>query len=114
MNTYQLNLLNSFGYICEWVGIALVILLPLRNLVRNGELKRAVCRMWIYYFCWSVVLSFVLPVTASFIFHDKRAYECFPEMTGIVPVALLGWLPSLTLGGAVWLLRKFFKRRHSE
>jgi hypothetical protein len=109
-----MRLLNNFGYFCEWFGIALVLFFPLRHLLLRGELRRAVLQMWLYYFIWSIVLCFILPITTAAIFHEKRAIGCFPDATGIVPIALLGWLPSLVICGLVWLAKTGFKRSHSQ
>jgi hypothetical protein len=113
MSDDHLHILNLSGYFCEGLGIALVLFFPLRHLLLKGELRRAVLQMWAYFFLWSIALCFIFPVAAASVFHDKRAYGCFPEMIGIVPVALLGWLPSLLLCGLVWLAKTGFKRSHS-
>ena len=114
MSQDQLHILNISGYVCEWLGIALVVFFPLRHLLLKGELRRAVLQMWMYFLLWSIVLCFLFPVVAASIFHDKRAYGCFPEMIGIVPVAVLGWFPSFLLCGLVWLARAGFKRNHPQ
>jgi len=114
MNNSQLHILNIAGYLAEWIGVALVLFFPLRRLLLRGELRRAVLQMWLYYFIWSVALCFILPITTASIFHDKRAIGCFPETIGIVPIALLGWLPSFIVCGLVWLVRTGFKRSHPQ
>jgi len=114
MSDVHLHILNLSGYFCEGLGIALVLFFPLRHLLLKGELRRAVLQMWLYYFIWSIVLCFVLPLTTAAIFHDKRAIGCFPEAVGIVPVAVLGWIPSFILCGLVWLAKTGFKRSHSQ
>jgi hypothetical protein len=53
----QVNMLNLFGYICEWGGIALVVFFPMRHLLKNGKLRRAVLEMW---------LVFIRPLVAGF------------------------------------------------
>jgi hypothetical protein len=114
MSNYQLHILNRCGYFCEWLGIALVLFFPLRLLVKGGGLKRAVLKMWMYMFLWSVVLGFIFPVSFAYIFHDGRAIGCFPDMTGIVPMAIVGWIPSFVICGSVWLVRRLIKRNHPK
>jgi hypothetical protein len=114
MSNYQLHVLTVVSLSSQLCGIAVVVFFPLRRLIKRGELKRAVLQMWLNYFIWSIAFCFGFPNAAALISHDKRVYECFPEMTGIVPIALLGWIPSLILCGVVWLIRNRFKRNHSE
>jgi membrane protein YdbS with pleckstrin-like domain len=114
MSDHQLQVLNISGYVCEWLGIALVLFFPLRSLFAREDLKRAVLQMWAYFFAWSIALCFVFPVTIASIFHDKRAYDCFPEMTGIVAVAILGLIPSFVICGLVWLVKSVFSQKRSQ
>jgi hypothetical protein len=114
MSNIEIHILNVFGYSCEWLGIALVGFFPTRRLLMSGKLRPAVLQMWLLFFLWSVAVCFIFPVAAAYIFHDKRAYACFPEAIGIVPVAALGWVPALIICGGVWLVRNSIKRRRSQ
>lgn len=114
MSDSHLHILNISSYISEWLGIALVLFLPLRRLLLKGELRRAVLQMWLYYLIWSIAFCLIFPISAASIFHDKRAIGCFPDSIGVTPVALLGWLPSLLLCGFVWIAKKSLKRNRFQ
>jgi len=114
MSDNQLYILKIFGYFCGWLGIALVIFFPLKNLFKGRKLIWVILQMWLYGFLWSIILSLAFPVIAAWIFQDGCASTCFPDGSDffpdgskwVVPIAVVGWIPSLVICVTAWLVRK--------
>jgi hypothetical protein len=109
MNNINLGILRAVAYTFEALSLLIVVLIPIRQIAIGGTLGKALLRMWMYYIIWAVSFCFLMPVSISWITGDKRVYDCFPDMPGIMAAVALGWLPALLICGITAWIRTLMK-----
>jgi hypothetical protein len=91
---------------------------PLRYLFRAGDFGKAVLRMWINLFIWSIFACLVFPLLLSATTeYRQEPFDIFPEPPGVLAYLVMGWFPSLiicTLGKVAHAIFSYFSRSQGK
>jgi len=110
---FHLKLISVVGAL-EFPAFFIALGLPMWRIAATGHVWPSFFRVWLYLILWQILFSFALPVLLYYVFREQRAFDYFPTMKGIVPMILLGWVPSMIFSLIAWLIHVFWIQPNSR
>jgi hypothetical protein len=110
----HLKLISIVSAGLQYPTMAVALGLPIWRIAKTGHFWPSFLRMWLYMILWTILFSMFIPGIVAALFHDKRAWNYFPEGPAVMGMILGGWISCLVLCAITLGLRNVWMYFHSR
>jgi hypothetical protein len=100
--------LNTVSLALQIPTMAIAVGLPIWRIVTKGLFWSSFLRMWLYLILWAMLFSMVIPPILGWVFHDRSAYNDFPDTPAVTGMILGAWLDCMIVCAMTWVIRSFW------
>jgi hypothetical protein len=83
--------------VIQWSTAAVAVGFPIWRIAKSGRFWSSFLLMWLYLILWAVLFTMIAPPVFACVFHDRRAWEYFPDGPAVTGMVCGGWLTCLIL-----------------